>query len=163
MATASGSSGTAPAAAASAATGAHLSRSPSERLLAACRDYTAAYQELQEKYHDLIYSTAEKLVRTSQAAQQKLLKTHLEKETSDVMRQLNVARRTEVKALAVRHKDRDELVRYVQGKGSEWTKTDTARFSPPKYNQHEARGGFLAGRARRKRTRKTDKDVRDEA
>lgn len=89
----------------------NLSRSPSERLLAACRDYTAAYLELQEKYHDQIYGTLEKLVRTSQAAQLKQLKTQLEKETSDVMRQLNVARRTEVKALAVRHKDRDELVR----------------------------------------------------
>lgn len=92
-------------------TAAGVSRSPSERLLAACRDYSSAYVELQEKYHELIYSNTEKLVRASQANQLKQLKTQQEKETSDMMRQLNVTRRTEVKALAVRHKDRDELVR----------------------------------------------------
>lgn len=43
----------------------------------------------------------------------KQLKTQLEKETGDVMRQLNLTRRNEVKALALVHKDRDELVRYT--------------------------------------------------
>lgn len=76
-----------------------------------CREYSALYMDCQEKYHELIYGMAEKLLRASQANQVKQLKTQLEKETNDVMRQLNVARRTEVKALAVRHKDRDELVR----------------------------------------------------
>lgn len=42
----------------------------------------------------------------------KQLKTCLEKETSDVMRQLNLVRRSEVKALSLVHRDRDELVRY---------------------------------------------------
>lgn len=37
--------------------------------------------------------------------------TYLERETSDVMRQLQVARRNEVKALAQIHRDRDELIR----------------------------------------------------
>lgn len=50
-------------------------------------------------------------MRNSQTSQMKQLKTMLEKETNDVMRQLNVVRRDEVKNLALKHKDRDELVR----------------------------------------------------
>lgn len=91
-----------------------LPRNQSERLIPICREYTNAYQELQEKYHEIIYSTAEKVLRNSQANQIKQLKTCLEKETNDVMRQLNLTRRNEVKALASVHKDRDELVRYCQ-------------------------------------------------
>lgn len=86
-------------------------RTQSERLISVCRDFSTAYQELQEKYHDIIYSTAEKLLKTSQANQMKQLKTCLEKETGDVMRQLNLMRRSEVKALSLVHRDRDELVR----------------------------------------------------
>lgn len=90
---------------------AQVTRSQNERLIPVCRDYTNAYQELQEKYHEIIYSTAEKVLRNSQANQMKQLKTCLEKETNDVMRQLNLVRRSEVKALALVHRDRDELVR----------------------------------------------------
>lgn len=88
-----------------------VTRSQSERLIPVCRDFSTAYQELQEKYHEAIYSTADKVLRASQANQMKQLKTCLEKETGDVMRHLNLARRSEVKALALVHKDRDELVR----------------------------------------------------
>lgn len=88
-----------------------VTRSQSERLIPICRDFTAAYQDIQEKYHEIIYSTAEKVLRNSQANQMKQLKTYLEKETNDVMRQLNLVRRNEVKALASVHKDRDELLR----------------------------------------------------
>lgn len=91
--------------------GERATRAQSERLIPICRDYTNAYQEMQEKYHEIIYSTADKLLRTSQANQMKQLKTALEKETNDVMRQLNLVRRSEVKALALVHRDRDELVR----------------------------------------------------
>ncbi|XP_031622948.1 1-phosphatidylinositol 4,5-bisphosphate phosphodiesterase classes I and II [Contarinia nasturtii] len=86
-------------------------RSQSERLISVCRDFSTNYQEVQEKYHEIIYSTADKVLRTSQANQMKQLKTCLEKETSDVMRQLNIMRRNEVKSLSLVHRDRDELVR----------------------------------------------------
>lgn len=88
-----------------------VTRSQSERLILVCREFSSAYQEIQEKYHEIIYSTAEKVMRNSQTSQMKQLKTMLEKETSDVMRQLNLVRRDEVKNLALKHKDRDELVR----------------------------------------------------
>lgn len=86
-------------------------RSQSERLISVCRDFSNTYQELQEKYHELIYSTAEKVLRTSQANQMKQLKTISEKETRIVMDHLNITRRTEVKALSLIHRDRDELER----------------------------------------------------
>lgn len=88
-----------------------VTRSQSERLILVCREFSTAYQEIQEKYHEIIYSTAEKVMRNSQTSQMKQLKTMLEKETNDVMRQLNLVRRDEVKNLALKHKDRDELVR----------------------------------------------------
>lgn len=84
-----------------------------ERLLVVCREFSSAYQEVHERYHESIYNMADKVLRASQSNQMKLLKTQLEKETNDVMRQLNLARRNEVKALALVHKDRDELVRLV--------------------------------------------------
>lgn len=115
----------------------NIKRSHSERLLSACREFASSYREIQEKYHESIYNAAEKQLRNSQASQMKRLKvsewvggivrngcapfifiavssyrqTLLEKETSDVMRKLQVDRRNEVKALTQKHRDRDELVR----------------------------------------------------
>ncbi|KAK4886210.1 hypothetical protein RN001_002481 [Aquatica leii] len=88
-----------------------LPRSTSERLLAANREFVAQERELREKYHEIIYTIAEKVMRTSQTNQIKSLKVQLERETSDLMRRLQADRREEVKALAKKHRDRDELVR----------------------------------------------------
>ncbi|ALC38505.1 Plc21C [Drosophila busckii] len=81
------------------------------RLRYACREYTSQYRELQEKYHEAIYSAAEKVLKNSQASQTKQLKASLDKVTGEVMHQLQEARRNEVKNLATVHRDRDELVR----------------------------------------------------
>lgn len=51
-----------------------LPRSTSERLLAANREFVAQEKELREKYHEIIYGIAEKVMRTSQANQFKSLK-----------------------------------------------------------------------------------------
>lgn len=81
------------------------------RLRTACREYTSQYRELQEKYHEAIYSAADKVLKASQTAQVKQLKASLDKVTGEVMHQLQEARRNEVKNLATVHRDRDELVR----------------------------------------------------
>ncbi|XP_020812640.1 1-phosphatidylinositol 4,5-bisphosphate phosphodiesterase classes I and II isoform X2 [Drosophila serrata] len=81
------------------------------RLRSACREYTSQYRELQEKYHEAIYSAADKVLKASQTAQVKQLKASLDKVTGEVMHQLQEARRNEVKNLATVHRDRDELVR----------------------------------------------------
>ncbi|KAH8281909.1 hypothetical protein KR054_004039 [Drosophila jambulina] len=81
------------------------------RLRSACREYTSQYRELQEKYHEAIYSAADKVLKASQSAQVKQLKASLDKVTGEVMHQLQEARRNEVKNLATVHRDRDELVR----------------------------------------------------
>ncbi|KAH8353319.1 hypothetical protein KR084_010264 [Drosophila pseudotakahashii] len=81
------------------------------RLRSACREYTSQYRELQEKYHEAIYSAAEKVLKTSQTGQTKQLKASLDKVTGEVMHQLQEARRNEVKNLATVHRDRDELIR----------------------------------------------------
>uniref|UniRef100_A0A6E8VYQ8 1-phosphatidylinositol 4,5-bisphosphate phosphodiesterase n=1 Tax=Anopheles coluzzii TaxID=1518534 RepID=A0A6E8VYQ8_ANOCL len=82
-----------------------------ERLRQICRDHAGSYREVLEKYHDIIYTLAEDLLRQSQDAQMKQLKTQLERETSEVMRQLQLSRKSEVKQLAMVHKDKDELER----------------------------------------------------
>ncbi|KAH8266514.1 hypothetical protein KR044_010674 [Drosophila immigrans] len=81
------------------------------RLRYACREYTSQYRELQEKYHEAIYTAAEKVLKNSQTSQMKQLKASLDKVTGEVMHQLQEARRNEVKNLATVHRDRDELVR----------------------------------------------------
>ncbi|XP_017131631.1 1-phosphatidylinositol 4,5-bisphosphate phosphodiesterase classes I and II isoform X2 [Drosophila elegans] len=86
-------------------------RTQESRLRSACREYTSQYRELQEKYHEAIYSAAEKVLKASQAGQTKQLKASLDKVTGEVMHQLQEARRNEVKNLATVHRDRDELVR----------------------------------------------------
>ncbi|GLH00801.1 1-phosphatidylinositol 4,5-bisphosphate phosphodiesterase [Gryllus bimaculatus] len=88
-----------------------LPRSQSERLLAICKTHVNQERELQEKYHDLVFSTAEKALRTSQSQQLKLLQVLLERETDEVMRKLQALRRDEVKALSKVHRDKDEMVR----------------------------------------------------
>ena len=88
-----------------------LPRSQSERLLVANRDYVLQEKELREKYHETIYSTVEKIMKTSQSNQMKMLKMQLDRDTAELMRRLESDRREEVKALAKKHRDRDELVR----------------------------------------------------
>lgn len=51
-----------------------LPRSQSERLLAIAKDHVNQERELREKYHEIIYSTAEKVMRVSQNNQLKSMK-----------------------------------------------------------------------------------------
>uniref|UniRef100_A0A336LBM4 1-phosphatidylinositol 4,5-bisphosphate phosphodiesterase n=1 Tax=Culicoides sonorensis TaxID=179676 RepID=A0A336LBM4_CULSO len=85
--------------------------STNERLQAICREHSNTYRDTLEKYHESIYNLAEEILRKSQERQVKQLKTLLERETSDVMRQLQMSRKNEVKQLVLVHKDKDELER----------------------------------------------------
>lgn len=76
-----------------------------------CREHAATYRELQEKYYEQIFSTAESLLQKSQESQMQQLKKCMERETSEVMKQLQHSRKSEVKQLALVHKDKDELER----------------------------------------------------
>lgn len=58
-----------------------------------------------------MFTVAEELLRKSQDRQMQQLKKLMEKETSEVMRQLQHSRKSEVKQLALVHKDKDELER----------------------------------------------------
>lgn len=88
-----------------------IPRSTSERMLAVHREQINQERELIEKYHEIIFASAQKVMNSSQSQQLKMLGVLLERETSDVMRRLQSSRRQEVKALAKQHRDRDELVR----------------------------------------------------
>lgn len=87
------------------------SNSLSDRLSVVCREHSNTYRETMEKYHEIIYGIAEETLRKSQERQIKQLKSLLERETSEVMRQLQMSRKNEVKQLVLVHKDKDELER----------------------------------------------------
>lgn len=88
-----------------------ISRSQSERLLAIEKEHIMQEKMLQEKYHDIIFSTLEKVMRTSQSNQIKMLRILLDKETAGVMKKLQHRRKHEIKSLAKIHKDKDEIGR----------------------------------------------------
>lgn len=82
-----------------------------DRLMNLCREHATSYRELLEKYYEQIFSIAENLLQKSQENQMQQLKKCMEKETSEVMKQLQHSRKSEVKQLALVHKDKDELER----------------------------------------------------
>ncbi|KAJ8919539.1 hypothetical protein NQ315_002160 [Exocentrus adspersus] len=88
-----------------------IPRSHSERLLAINKEFVNQEKELREKYHEVIFNTAEKVMRISQSNQIKALKDQFEKETSELMRKLQADHREEVKALAKKHRNREQFTR----------------------------------------------------
>ncbi|XP_072396815.1 1-phosphatidylinositol 4,5-bisphosphate phosphodiesterase classes I and II isoform X2 [Diabrotica undecimpunctata] len=88
-----------------------IPRSHSERLLAINKEFVTQEKELREKYHEAIYNVAEKVMKTSQSNQIKTLKEQFEKETSELMRKLQADHREEVKALAKKHRNREQFTR----------------------------------------------------
>lgn len=82
-----------------------------ERLASVCRDHVSNYRDVIEKYNESMFALADDLVRKSQDRQMQQLKKLMEKETGEVMRQLQHSRKSEVKQLALVHKDKDELER----------------------------------------------------
>ncbi|KMR05229.1 1-phosphatidylinositol- -bisphosphate phosphodiesterase classes i and ii, partial [Lasius niger] len=88
-----------------------IPRSQSERFLAVCKAHVQQERELQEKYYESLFTTVEKVMRTSQSNQLKMLQVLLERETADVKRKLQATRQGEVKQLAKVHKDKAELER----------------------------------------------------
>lgn len=87
------------------------SKTQYEKLSFSCQGYMCKYQEIQRKYHEVIYNSAEKAMTHSQNQQMKRLKSSLERVTSDMMHQLQEARKYEVKNLAAIHKNKDEFIR----------------------------------------------------
>lgn len=82
-----------------------------DRLANVCREYALSYRELLEKYYESMFAIAEDVLRKSQDRQNQHLRKLMEKETGEVMRQLQNSRKFEVKQLALVHKDKDELER----------------------------------------------------
>lgn len=82
-----------------------------DRIMNLCREHAATYRELLEKYYEQIFQIAENLLLKSQENQVQQLKKCQEKETSEVMKQLQHSRKSEVKQLALVHKDKDEFER----------------------------------------------------
>ncbi|XP_022179419.1 1-phosphatidylinositol 4,5-bisphosphate phosphodiesterase classes I and II [Myzus persicae] len=88
-----------------------MSRSQSERLLAIGKEHVVQERDLREKYHEIVFSSLEKVMRSSQSNQMKMLRVLLDKETAEVMKKLQDRRRHEMKSLAKIHKDKDEIGR----------------------------------------------------
>ncbi|XP_048526775.1 1-phosphatidylinositol 4,5-bisphosphate phosphodiesterase classes I and II isoform X3 [Dendroctonus ponderosae] len=88
-----------------------LPRSQSERLLAISKDYTTQEKELREKYFELIYSTAERVMIQRQDNQKAVLKDRFDKEVNILVRKIQADHKVEVKMLSKKHRNRDTLNR----------------------------------------------------
>ncbi|ERL91970.1 hypothetical protein D910_09293, partial [Dendroctonus ponderosae] len=110
-----------------------LPRSQSERLLAISKDYTTQEKELREKYFELIYSTAERVMIQRQDNQKAVLKLQsacnvskaigllsgvsrkihdrFDKEVNILVRKIQADHKVEVKMLSKKHRNRDTLNR----------------------------------------------------
>lgn len=73
-----------------------IPRSQSERLIAVCKEHVQQERELQEKYHESMFSTVDKVMKSSQSTQLKTLQSLYERETADVKRKLQAMRHDEV-------------------------------------------------------------------
>lgn len=73
-----------------------LPRSQSERLLAVCKEHVLQERELQEKYHESMFGTLDKVMKESQATQLKTLNALYQREKNEVTRKLQTMRQEEV-------------------------------------------------------------------
>uniref|UniRef100_A0AAR5PRC1 1-phosphatidylinositol 4,5-bisphosphate phosphodiesterase n=1 Tax=Dendroctonus ponderosae TaxID=77166 RepID=A0AAR5PRC1_DENPD len=89
-----------------------LPRSQSERLLAISKDYTTQEKELREKYFELIYSTAERVMIQRQDNQKAVLKvSNFFPASKCLLRKIQADHKVEVKMLSKKHRNRDTLNR----------------------------------------------------
>ena len=88
-----------------------LKKSQTTKLVQLCKDQYQSDLDLQLKYHPLLYDTLESLITTSYNNQlQKLDDLHA-KEVLELKKKLDAQNREEMKALAKKHKDKNELAR----------------------------------------------------
>lgn len=73
-----------------------IQRNQSRRFLNVCKEHLVQEQEVNEKYHERIFTIVAKLMKSSQSNQLKTLKVLHDRETADVMRKLQTMRRNEV-------------------------------------------------------------------
>lgn len=73
-----------------------IPRSQSERLITVCKEHVSQERELQEKYHESMFVTVDKVMKSSQSTQLKTLQALYERETADVKRKLQALRHDEV-------------------------------------------------------------------
>ncbi|XP_034950474.1 1-phosphatidylinositol 4,5-bisphosphate phosphodiesterase classes I and II isoform X2 [Chelonus insularis] len=88
-----------------------IPRSQSERYLAVCKQQLQEVRALREKYNEIVFAEAEKLMNKSQENQMKTLRELLDTETNNVMCKLQTMRYGELKQLSKVHKDKAELKR----------------------------------------------------
>ncbi|XP_066146775.1 1-phosphatidylinositol 4,5-bisphosphate phosphodiesterase classes I and II isoform X2 [Euwallacea fornicatus] len=88
-----------------------LPRSQSERLLSINKDFMTQEKELRERYFELIYTTAERVMAQRQANQQTLLKERFDKEVNALVRKIQADHKLEVKMLSKKHRNREQLTR----------------------------------------------------
>ncbi|XP_034256942.1 1-phosphatidylinositol 4,5-bisphosphate phosphodiesterase classes I and II isoform X2 [Thrips palmi] len=80
-----------------------------DRFMSVIREQLSQERELQKKYHEMVFASITKTVESSQANQMKTIKALQDRDTAEMMRRLEATRRKEMKELAKKHKDREEM------------------------------------------------------
>ena len=76
-----------------------------------CRAQYKAELDVNMKYHPLIYDTLDGLTSNSLEQQMKVLDSIHDKEVTELKKKLDAQNREEMKTLAKKHKDKNELAR----------------------------------------------------
>ncbi len=82
-------------------------------MITLCRSQFRAELDLQIKYHPLLWATLEQLLLARQDQHRRTLEDIHNKEVGDLKKKLDTQNKEEMRNLAKRHKDRNELARYA--------------------------------------------------
>ena len=89
-----------------------LKKQQGESLINLCKEQLQTLMEVQQKQLPMLYDTLESLVSTSLTSQLKKLDDIHDREVNELKKKLDAANREEMKQLAKKHKDKNELARW---------------------------------------------------
>ena len=90
-----------------------LKKEQTSKLASLCKEQYQAQLDLQLKYHPLLYDTLDTLVMNAYTSQLHKLDDLHDKEVLELKKKLDAQNREEMKALAKKHKEKNELARWV--------------------------------------------------
>jgi hypothetical protein len=89
-----------------------LKKNQAAKMVQLCKEQYQSELDLHLKYHPLLYDTLETIISTSYTNQLSRLDEVHDKEVGELKKKLDIQNREEMKVLAKKHKDKNELARF---------------------------------------------------
>lgn len=90
-----------------------MKSSHNDSIMKLCKDHYQLVLELQTKHHEHIYDALNKLMETNHAGHTKALDEIHDREVNDLKKKMDAQSRDHMKVLGKKHKDKQELSRYI--------------------------------------------------